>query len=111
VPPPFARVVVDIAKLRHYCLSDQHPRGRHKAHVFDQRLGLQAKDARHLQQALRDAARTRQNEFRPSGNDWYGQRYILDFVLSTAVGTATVRSGWIVRAGENVLRLVTCYVL
>jgi hypothetical protein len=30
----FAAATVDVAKLRDYCLSDAHLRGRHKARVF-----------------------------------------------------------------------------
>ena len=41
----------------------------------------------------------------------YGQRYILDFEMTTAVGTAVVRSMWIVLVGEDVPRLTSCYVL
>jgi hypothetical protein len=31
--------IVDIAKLRDYCLDSRHPRGRHKARVFAATLG------------------------------------------------------------------------
>ena len=41
----FSDIVVEIAKLRDYCLSDTHPRGRHKARVFRSRLALTAADA------------------------------------------------------------------
>jgi hypothetical protein len=36
---------------------------------------------------------------------------VLDFEMRTAVGTATVRSGWIVRHGEDFPRLTSCYVV
>ena len=32
--PNADRAVVEIEKLRDYCLSSSHPRGRHKARVF-----------------------------------------------------------------------------
>ena len=64
-----------------------------------------------LRQALLDAARNRRDELRPIEVDLYGRRYVLDFEITTATGRATVRSAWIVRAGENVLRFTTCYVL
>ena len=53
----FDTVVVEIVKQRDYCLSDTHPRGRHKARVFRSRLGLTDLDAEFLRQALLDAAR------------------------------------------------------
>jgi hypothetical protein len=43
--------------------------------------------------------------------DEFGQRYVLDFPMTTTAGTATVRSGWIVLAGTDVLRLTSCYLL
>jgi hypothetical protein len=108
---PFNTVVVDPAKLRDYCLSDSHPRGRHKARVFRSRLGLTASDAGLLRQALLDAVRDRPQDLRTSENDRYGRRYVLDFQMVTATGVAVVRSTWIVASGEAVLRFVTCYVL
>jgi hypothetical protein len=62
----FGRIVVEIAKLRDYCLSDIHPRGRHKARIFRSKLGWTAAEAGLLCQALLDAARDRQDELRPA---------------------------------------------
>ena len=107
----FGGIVVDVAKLRDYCLSDSHPRGRHKARVFRSRLGLTANDAELLRKALLDAADGRQEQLQLTNADEYGQRYILDFPMTTAAGSATVRSAWIVLAGQGVLRLTSCYVL
>jgi hypothetical protein len=107
----FSDIVVEIVKLRDYCLSDTHPRGRHKARVFRSRLGLTAADAERLREALLDAARGRQDDLRPTGADEFGQRYVLDFPMTTPAGSATIRSAWIVLAGEDMLRLVSCYLL
>ena len=104
-------IVVNVAKLRDYCLSDTHPRGRHKARVFRSRLGLTTEDAELLRRALLDAVRDRQDDLRSTDTDDYGQRYVLDFAMTTTAGTATVRSAWIVLAGQDVLRLTSCYVL
>ena len=43
--------------------------------------------------------------------DEFGQRYTIDFWLTTASGAATIRSGWIIRPTEDFPRLTTCYVL
>lgn len=109
--PFFGSVVVERAKLQDYCLSDTHPRGRHKARVFRSRLGLTAVDAEWLRRALLDAAHDRQDRLLPTEGDERGQRYVLDLELTTAAGSATVRSAWIVLSGEDVLRLTSCYVL
>jgi hypothetical protein len=103
------RAVVDIAKLRDYCLNPDHPRGRHKARVFASALGLTANDAVDLHNALLDAARAA--EATVSDRDEYGQRYVVEFIMNGPAGTAAVRSAWIVRAGEDVPRLTSCYVL
>jgi hypothetical protein len=107
----FGCIVIETAKLRDYCLSDTHPRGRHKARIFRSRLRWTDADAGLLRQALLDAARDRQDEFRPAEADAYGRRFVLDFEIATATGSATIRSAWIVLAGEDVLRFLTCYVL
>jgi hypothetical protein len=109
--PRFGSIMVDEAKLRDYCLSDKHPRGRHKARVFRSRLGLTASDADLLRRALLDAARVQHDDLRPTDADDYGQRYVLDFEMTTATGTAIVRSAWIVLASQDMLRFITCYVL
>jgi hypothetical protein len=43
--------------------------------------------------------------------DSYGQRYTVDFTLQGPNGSSLVRSCWIVRAGEEIPRLVSCYVI
>lgn len=101
--------VVEMRKLRDYCLSPEHPRGRHKARVFASALGLTAEDSEELRRALLSA--TRSQEADPTEQDEYGQRYMLDFVMSTEAGSATVRSGWIVRSGEDIPRFTSCWVL
>lgn len=103
------KAVVEIQKLRGYCLSPEHPRGRHKARVFACALGLTADDSEELRRALLSAAVS--EEVAPTEEDEYGQRYMLDFEMSTEVGSATVRSGWIVRSGEDFPRFTSCWVL
>ena len=102
------KALVDIAKLRDYCLSSTHPRGKHKARVFLASLGLSAVDAEILQHLLLAAAF---NEVELAEKDDFGQRYTLDFEVTTELGTAKVRSAWIVRVDEDFARLLTCYVL
>jgi hypothetical protein len=53
--PNADRAVVEIEKLRDYCLSSSHPRGRHKARVFFTTLGIAADNAQELKQAILSA--------------------------------------------------------
>ena len=97
--------VVETRKLRDYCLSPEHPRGRHKARVFASALGLTVDDSQELRRALLAAALSEQALV--AEEDQYGQRYMLDFEMSSAV----VRSGWMVRSGEDFPRFTSCWVL
>jgi hypothetical protein len=101
--------VVDIAKLRDYCLNDAHPVGKHKAIVFKSALGFTASDAELVRDSLIDAVSIL--ECMLGVVDEYGKRYTVDVILAGPAGSATVRSGWIIRAGEDFPRLTTCYVL
>jgi hypothetical protein len=101
--------IVDLEKLRNYCLSPAHPRGRHKARVFHSLLGMTAADAEELRIALIDAAQ--KEEATPGASDQYGARYIIDFELNRGERTANIRSCWMVRTGEVTPRFVTCYIL
>ena len=105
--PNAERAVVDVLKLREYCLSLSHPRGRHKARVFATVLGITA-DAEILQDALLSAARTCETTLAES--DEYGQRYVLDFPMECFGKSASIRSGWIIRSGEDFPRLTSCFV-
>ena len=103
------RAVIDAEKLKSYCLSADHPRGRHKARVFASALGFTADHAEELREILLAAACT--HEVISGEQDGYGQRYYLDVRVTGLAGQATVRSGWIVCRGEDFARLTSCYVL
>ena len=101
--------IVDLAKLRDYCLNPNHPRGRHKARVFASTLSMTRAHAEELRQALLLAAKNG-NAAIGTSND-YGTRYIIDFEVKREVKTATVRSIWIVGTDAIPPRFITCYVL
>ncbi len=107
--PNADRAVVEIEKLRDYCLSSSHPRGRHKARVFVTALGITADDAEELRQAILSAVLT--EDATPTERDEYGQRFVVDFLMRRHGKEAVVRSSWIIRRGEDVPRLTSCYVL
>ena len=102
------RAVVDIRKLRDYCLDPDNFRGSSKARVFASALGLTRADAPHLREKLLEVART--EEARLGELDLYGQRYTIDFTMETEIGEASVRSGWIILHRQSLPRLTTCYV-
>ena len=108
--PNGANAVVDIEKLRDYCLSSQHPEGRHKARVFLSALGMTSGDAGKLREVFLSAAAAN-NEISMTGDDKYGCRYTLDVVVTWGSRETLVRSAWIIKTGEEFPRLVSCYVL
>lgn len=103
------RAVVEMRKLRSYCLSQHHARGKHKARIFEAVLGLSAKNAEELRENLLEVIQT--EEATETHRDGYGIRYSIDFVVARENKKAEVRSVWIVRTGEDFPRFVTCYVL
>jgi hypothetical protein len=107
--PNGERAIILLEKPHDYCLHPTHRVGSHKAHVFESVLGLTAARAEDLQQQLLAVART--DEAILSMQNAYGQRYIMDFEMTTTTGTAVVRSTWIILAHEDVPRLTSCYVL
>jgi len=100
--------IVDIRKLRDYCLNPDNPRGSAKARVFASALGITAKDSEMLRARLSEVAAS---EHAAVGElDLYGQRYTIDFEMETERGRAGLRSGRIVLHGETAPRLTTCFV-
>jgi hypothetical protein len=100
------RATIDQRKVFEYCLSSAHEDGRHKAHLFELLVGINANNASLLIDALREAAA--QGDARFGKRDKYGQRYVIDFDLEGPAGAAVVRSAWIFGPDETVPRFVTC---
>jgi hypothetical protein len=107
--PRSERAVLDLRKLEDYCLDPSHPRGRHKARVFRDALGLIRTDARWLRDAL--LAGVREQEAIGMAEDGFGVRWRIDVRVQRQTREAVVRSVWIVPVGEGAPRFVTCWVL
>jgi|SRR5436305_10354471 len=103
------QLVFDLRKLEEYCLSASHPRGRHKARVFREALGLTADHAQWLRDELLEAVRGANAE--KLGSDTMGQRWRVDVAIARQDRRAVVRTLWIVRTDETIARFVTCWVL
>jgi len=107
--PNAEKAVIDLCKLRDYCLNPSHAEGRHKARLFATTLGIGRQDADWLSAAIKSAiqkASVVYTEINP-----YGVRYTVDVALVRDNAQAVVRTGWMVRANEDFPRLVTCFVL
>ena len=106
--PNGGRAELDIRKLTDYCLSPDHPRGRHKARVFRDAVRLEKSDAPELRTYFLRAARD-ERAVRLARDEW-GERWQVDVAISRQNRRAMVRTVWIVRNGE-VPRFLTCWVL
>ncbi len=107
---PYAdNLSVDLHKLADYCLDPAHPRGKHKARVFRDALGIGQGDAAWLRdQILAGAA---QSEAFALSFDEFGRRWRVDLPVKHRAKSATIRTVWILRSGETTVRFVTCWVL
>jgi hypothetical protein len=93
--PNAERAFVDIAKLRDYSLDPRHREGKNKARVFDAALGLTKQDAEWLRQILFDVVR--EHDCRAGKRTTFGQRYIVDFLVTKQERTAQLCSVWNIR--------------
>ena len=106
--PNAERAIVDIRKLREYCLNPLHDEGKHKARLFAA-VGITASDAEELRDVLLQVVKT--HGAQSGRRDPYGQRYIIDFPLEWRGKRTLIRSGWIIEHGMDIPRLTTCYPL
>jgi len=107
--PNAGNAYVDLEKLTDYCLSSDHPRGKHKARVFEAACGLTANDADFLRHQLLEAAE--QGEAVETISDIYGQRFVIECNVRGPNGMARIRTAWIICQGENFPRFVTALVI
>ena len=107
--PNAERAVVDIRKLRDYCLNPLHNKGKHKAHLFTRLLGMNSDDAEELRNTLLEVVKEQDAQL--GETDAYGQRYTLDFTLNWQSKRARIRSAWIIETGSEIPKLTTAFPL
>ena len=94
-------------KLERYCLNSQHLQGKHKALLFERKLGITVDNKEVLEQAILNAIQ--ENDAIIYKQDRYGVHYDVKFLLQTEVGRSLVLSSWIIRAQETFPRLTNAY--
>lgn len=94
-------------KLERYCLNIQHIQGKHKALLFQKRLGITIENKEILEQALLQAIK--ENKAIIYKQDSYGIHYDVKFLLKTEIGSSLILSSWIVRQNEIFPRLTNTY--
>lgn len=94
-------------KLERYSLNPEHPRGKHKAAMFRNRLGISLENKEALENALLEAAIS--NEAIIYREDKYGVHYDIKFLMTTETGSSLILSCWIIRKDEDFPRLTNTY--
>jgi len=107
--PNSKHAIVDIGKLKKYCLNTRHRIGRNKARLFASALGVTIDDAEALREILLSAVQ--EYDAKIGLKDDYGQRYQIDFPMSWNQKQAMVRCTWIIEPDVPNPRLTSCYVL
>lgn len=94
-------------KLERYCLNPKHRKGKDKATLFRNRLGITLDNKEVLEAALLTAATNEDATLRH--RDQYGDHYNIRFFMQTEIGESWVLSCWIIRQGEPLPRLTNTY--
>ena len=107
--PNFNDAILDIRKLRDYCLNPSHPKGKDKARVFRAALGITQRDAVWLRgqilQSLEYAPANIQTE------DQYGIRYEVNIKITKQNRSAILSTVWIIAHDDMRPTLITCRIL
>ena len=107
--PNHERAVIPEAKLRDYVLNPAHDVGGHKARLFAAILGITAHNRSILAQAILSGLSEAPAVQR--GRILHGDLYQVDMVVTGPGGSATVRTGWIIREPGGPPALTTAIVL
>jgi len=97
-----------IYKLDTYSLDFNHSSGKHKARLFESKLGITKQNMEVLITAICNVA-DNSDEVQFTRSDEYGDRYVIVFDLETDFGKSPILSSWIIHHGETYPRLTSVY--
>lgn len=106
--PNAERAVVKLEKLTEYSLNSAHDKGGHKARVFAAALGITIADAEWLREEILRVARD--GDATLTKTSIFGRHYEIDALIAHGEQAAVVRTAWIIDAGSDFPRLISCYV-
>jgi hypothetical protein len=105
--PEADRAIIDVAKVRDYLLSPEHPVGRFKATFFAS-VGYVRRDWERLRQELVSVAVA--GDATPGQPSAFGEKYeVRGSIMGPTGRRFAVVTVWIVLRGESVPRFVTAY--
>ena len=94
-------------KRDNYCLNPNHQKGKNKATLVQNRLGINLSNANILKKAIKQAGINESVAIHKVNE--YGTHYNMNFLLKTDVGESLILVAWIIRINENFPRLTNCY--
>jgi hypothetical protein len=106
--PNGVRALVEDGKLLDYVLNPLHPVGRHHAALFARLLDITRSNYMGLKDTLLTASR--ECEVRPGQPSPHWQKYETSVPVAGPRGTKSVLPAWLIEAGQDRPRLITCYV-
>ncbi|NJN22930.1 MAG: hypothetical protein HC812_19345 [Leptolyngbya sp. RL_3_1] len=103
-------LLIDPRKFTGYALNPDVDRGRDKAVLFQEYLGFTRDNYQDLMRQIEDQAMAA--DAIPKEYNEHGRRYRVDLLIKGVRPNQQeiVRTGWIVKPGDDVARLVTLYI-
>ena len=103
------RILIDPRKVLNYALSSESERGKHKAKVFERRLGFNRSNYARLIAQIETAAL--ETEAQVIDENEFGQHVRVDIrIIGVSAQTEMVRTGWIIEPDNDAARLVTVFI-
>ena len=103
-------LIIPKQKLTGYALDENHPEGRHKAHLFRAALDYTVENYEELARQISDQALN--NSATIQRNDQYGRHLRVDLQITGVSGQqAIVRTGWRIPYASRTAYLTTVYVI
>lgn len=94
-------------KIEGYCLNFEHSKGKHKARLFQSKLGITLTNSHILKQSLTEAVINEAVTLKK--HDQHGTYYTMKFTLKTDFCASLILASWIIRSTEDFPRLTSCY--
>ncbi len=105
-----SQLLIPQEKLTGYALNQDHPKGKHKAIIFETLLGYNAHDFEPLLSQIMTNAL--ESEAILKRTDQFGQHLQVDMLVVSTIGQkATVRTGWFIASDSPIASLSTLFVI
>jgi hypothetical protein len=99
--------IIPIEKLIGYCLNPEHPKGKHKAKVFQSVLGITLENADRLYELVRQSAIA--GEVVQERSTHFGQEFKVDLTIP-GLGQVQLRTLWIISSESTIPQLVSAFI-